>query len=54
MKSKFAQLHNINDEVRNITYKPSMCLTFHKGNWNFYPLEVVSRWRDPQLQVIEN
>ena len=23
-------------------------------NLNFYPLEVVSRWRDPQLQVSEN
>ena len=22
--------------------------------WNFYPPEVVSRWRDPQLQVDEN
>ena len=23
-------------------------------NWNFHSLEVVSRWRDPQLQVSEN
>ena len=23
-------------------------------NWNFHQLEVVSRWRDPQLQVSEN
>ena len=23
-------------------------------NWNFHPLEVVSRWRDSQLQVSEN
>ena len=23
-------------------------------NWNFHPLEVVSRLRDPQLQVSEN
>ena len=23
-------------------------------NWNFYPIEIVSRWRDPQLQVSEN
>ena len=23
-------------------------------NENFHPLEVVSRWRDPQLQVSEN
>ena len=29
-------------------------LTAKLFNWNFYPLEVVSRWRDPQLQVSEN
>ena len=23
-------------------------------NWNFYPFEVVSRWRNSQLQVSEN
>ena len=23
-------------------------------NLNFHPLEVVSRWRDPQIQVSEN
>ena len=23
-------------------------------NWHFHPHEVVSRWRDPQLQVREN
>ena len=23
-------------------------------NWNFHPLEVVIRWRDPQLQVTKN
>ena len=23
-------------------------------NWNFHSLEIVSRWRDPQLQVSEN
>ena len=23
-------------------------------NWNFHPLEVASRWRDPQLKVSEN
>ena len=28
-------------------------LTAELFNWNFYPLEVVSRWRDPQLQVSE-
>ena len=29
-------------------------LTAKLFNLNFHPLEVVSRWRDPQLQVIEN
>ena len=29
-------------------------LTAKWFNWNFHPLEVVSRWRDPQLQVSEN
>ena len=29
-------------------------LTAKLFNWNFYPLEVASRWRDPQLQVSEN
>ena len=29
-------------------------LTAKLFNPNFYPLEVVSRWRDPQLQVSEN
>ena len=28
-------------------------LTAEVFNLNFYPLEVVSRWRDPQLQVSE-
>ena len=28
-------------------------LTAKLFNWNFHPLEVVSRWRDPQLQVGE-
>ena len=29
-------------------------LTAKLFNLNFCPLEVVSRWRDPQLQVSEN
>ena len=29
-------------------------LTAKLFNMNFYPLEVVSRWRDPQLRVSEN
>ena len=29
-------------------------LTAELFNLNFHPLEVVSRWRDPQLQVSEN
>ena len=29
-------------------------LTAKLSNLNFHPLEVVSRWRDPQLQASEN
>ena len=29
-------------------------LTAELYNWNFYPLEVVFHWRDPELQVGEN
>ena len=29
-------------------------LTAKLFTWNFYSLEVVSRWRDPHLQVSEN
>ena len=29
-------------------------LTAKLFNLNFHPLEIVSRWRDPQLQVSEN
>ena len=32
-------------------FNPSTAKLF---NLNFHPLEVVSRWRDPQLQVSEN
>ena len=35
----------------NSTLNP---LTAKLFNLNFHPLEVVSRWRDPQLQVREN
>ena len=38
-------------KVRQRSVNP---LTAKLFNWNFYPLEVVSRWRDPQLQVSEN
>ena len=34
-----------------VTFNP---LTAKLFNLNFHPLEVVSRWRDPQLQVSEN
>ena len=27
---------------------------YNKYNWNFLPLEVLSRYRDPQLQIDEN
>ena len=29
-------------------------LTAKLFNWNFHPPEVVTRWRDPQLQVSKN
>ena len=35
-------------------YKPFNHLTAKLLNLNFHPLKVVSRWRDPQLQVSEN
>ena len=35
----------------NSTFNP---LTAKLFNLNFHPLEVVSRWRDPQLQASEN
>ena len=34
-----------------VTFNP---LTAKFFNFNFHPLEVVSRWRDPQLQLSEN
>ena len=45
-RSFFSQ-HHINHDVFNP-------LTAKVFSLNFYPLEVVSRWRDPQLQVSEN
>ena len=41
----------------NVNQNKCMCfnpLTAKLFNLNFHPLEVVSRWRDPQLQVSEN
>ena len=32
----------------------NIIIGFHNHNLNFHPLEVVSRYRDPQLQVGEN
>ena len=37
--------------LRNNAFNP---LTAKLFNQNFYPSEIVSRWRDPQLQVSEN
>ena len=47
-----------------VLYRTSFCVCFPGPHinpltaklfiWNFHPLEVVSRWRDPQLQVGEN
>ena len=39
------------NEWMNEVFNP---LTAKLFNCNFHPLEVVSRWRDPQLQVSEN
>ena len=36
-----------------IFWKSVNPLTAKLVNWNFHPPEVVSRWRDPQLQVSE-
>ena len=38
----------------NLQAGSSNPLTVKLFNLNFHPLEVVSRWRDPQLQVSEN
>ena len=43
--------HNVCIYKTLITVNP---LTAKLFNLNFHPLEVVSRWRDPQLQVSEN
>ena len=42
---------SIGTSVMFIRYNP---LTAKLFNLNFHPLEDVSRWRDPQLQVSEN
>ena len=42
---------NSSDNVTSYSFNP---LTARLLNLNFHPLEVVSRWRDPQLQVSEN
>ena len=36
------------------TYLCNNPLTAKLFNMNFHPLQIVSRWRDPQLQVSEN
>ena len=40
--------------VRRVTFNMFNPLTARLFDLNFHPLEVVSRWRDPQLQVSEN
>ena len=47
-KSNWRKLDD-NDRLRS-----SPVTTFPIMTLNFHPLEVVSRWRDPQLQVSEN
>ena len=39
--------------VKYSSFATSDPLTAKSLNFNFYSLEVVSRWRDPQLQVSE-
>ena len=40
--------------LHTMLVQPLNPLTAKLFNLNFHPLEVVSRWRDPQLQVSEN
>ena len=40
--------------LNNLSVKGFNPLAAKLFNWNFHPLEIVSRWRDPQLQVSEN
>ena len=47
-------LYNLEEEQLFIRFFQVDPLTAELFNLNFYPLEVVSRWRDPQLQVSEN
>ena len=50
-------MYKVNDDGDQlISYLLKSCnpLTAKLFNLNFHPLEVVSRWRDPQLQVSEN
>ena len=36
------------------SFNPTLCRRLVLFNLNFHPLESVSRWRDPQLQISEN
>ena len=45
------QITNVNSLMAQSSFNP---LTAKLFNLNFHSLEVVSRWRDPQLQVSEN
>ena len=46
---------NLSDAGPTLSHKVDFNhLTAKLFNLNFYPLEVMSRWRDPQLQVSEN
>ena len=61
-------MYNLNDNVANSYTFPIESVFFVEWikmlhfnpftaklfNLNFHPLEAVSRWRDPQLQVSEN
>ena len=50
-KYMYMYLYLNNQCILSVLFNP---LTAKLFNMNFHPLEIVSRWRDPQLQVGEN
>ena len=53
-QSRYLDCLVYNKKIKRSTSLHINSLTGKLFNWNFHPLEVVSRWRDPQLQVGEN
>ena len=47
----YVNMSTVRLQYRQLGINPLAAKLF---NWNFHPLEVVSRWRDSQLQVSEN